>query len=128
MIQFHHSRSSLSPISSTGQFVDCPASATMVHNVSHHARLMRLEVKFLRDQLAEHGERLLMAGADLVLPHVLLDQVSIVTRYLVTTIGLDCKQIVLSTQNVFAILSNFTLSNWARSAALSPRRRSSPGS
>ena len=36
---------------------------------------MRLEVTFLRDQLTEHGERLLMAGADLVLPHVLLDQV-----------------------------------------------------
>ena len=48
----------------------------MIHNVSHHARLMRLEVRFLRDQLAEHGERLLMAGADLVLPHVILDQVS----------------------------------------------------
>ena len=79
---FHNSRSSLSPISSTGQFVDCPASATMVHNVGHHARLMRLEVKFLQDQLAEHGERLLMAGADLVLPHVLLDQVSIVTRFI----------------------------------------------
>ena len=41
----------------------------------YHARLMRLEVTFLRDQLKEHGERLLMAGADLVLPHVLLDQV-----------------------------------------------------
>ena len=47
----------------------------MVHNISQHARLMRLEVTFLRDQLKEHGERLLMAGADLVLPHVLLDQV-----------------------------------------------------
>lgn len=69
-------RSSLAPISSTDQLVDCPSSATMIHNVSHHARLMRLEVRFLRDQLAEHGERLLMAGADLVLPHVILDQVT----------------------------------------------------
>ena len=43
----------------------------------YHARLMRLEVTLLRDQLTEHGERLLMAGADLVLPHLLLDQVRV---------------------------------------------------
>ena len=73
-------KSSLPSISSEhrrdGLVLDTPSAATMLGNISQHARYMKLNIGFIRSQLRDHQDRFLQAGADLVQPYKLLSQTS----------------------------------------------------
>jgi len=73
------SKSSLPSVSSDhrreGLMLNTATTTAMVANISQHARYMKTNIGYVRQQLRDHGERLLCAGADLVSPHQLLQQV-----------------------------------------------------
>ena len=51
---------------SEGLMIDIVTATTMMANISMHARYMRRNVEFIKQQLGDHGERLLNTGSDLV--------------------------------------------------------------
>ena len=58
-----------------GLLIDTVSSTCMMSNISHHCRFMKLNIGYVRSQLKDHGARMLQAGADVVLPSLLLTQV-----------------------------------------------------
>ena len=53
---------------SDGLMIDVTTATTMVANISQHARYMRTNLAYIRQQLTDHGERLLSGGSDQVTP------------------------------------------------------------
>ena len=57
-----------------GLMINMVTAINMVANISQHARLMDKNVRYIRQQLDDHNERLLSTGSDIVSPEKLQQQ------------------------------------------------------